>query len=96
MVQAQSFELNGMAVFPGDAIGSQTCHVMWTSPMQSGGIVGGGAYAVQGQNILRWLCIPVRYVNPIVLGGLLFDTEPISFTNTGYGPTNPSGPTVLR
>ena len=94
MVQAQSFELNGMAVFPGDAIGSQTSHVMWTSPMQSGGIVGGGTYAVQGQNFFDGSAYLVRYVNPIVLGGLLFYTEPISFTNTGYGPTNPSGPTV--
>ena len=27
--------------YPGDAIGSQTSHVMWTKPIQDGGIVGG-------------------------------------------------------
>ena len=94
MVQAQSFELNGMAVFPGDAIGSLTSHVMWTSPMQSGGIVGGENYAIQGENFFDGSAYLCRYVNPIILAGLLYYTEPISFTNTGYGPTNPSGPTV--
>jgi len=93
MVQAQSFELNGMAVFPGDAIGSQTSHVMWTKPMQSGGIVGGNVYDIPAQNFFDGSAYLIRYVNPIVLGGLLFYTEPISFSNTGYGPTNPSGPT---
>ena len=83
-----------MQVAPGDAIGSLTSHVMWTSPMQSGGIVGGNNYAVPGENFFDGSAYLCRYVNPIILGGLLFYTEPISFTNTGYGPTNPSGPTV--
>ena len=25
--------------FPGDAIGPQTSHIMWTKPLQSGGVV---------------------------------------------------------
>jgi hypothetical protein len=88
---------NGMAVFPGDAIGSQTNHVMWTSELQSGGVVGGDNYAIDGQTYFDGSAYLIRYNNPIILDGMLYYTEPVGFSNTGYGMTGSAsgyGPTV--
>ncbi len=88
---------NGMAVFPGDAIGSQTSHVMWTKVLQSGGVVGGTNYDIDGQTYFDGSAYLIRYDNPIILDGMLYYTEPVSFTNTGYsmvGTASGYGPTV--
>ncbi len=88
---------NGMAVFPGDAIGSQTSHIMWTKPLQSGGVVGGNNYDIQGQTYFDGSAYLIRYDNPIILDGMLYYTEPVSFTNTGYsmlGTASGYGPTT--
>jgi outer membrane protein assembly factor BamB len=80
-------------MFPGDAIGSQTAHVMWTTPMQSGGVVGGNNFDVQGQSFFDGSAYLIRYNNPIILAGKLYYTETVAFSNTGYrGAT--SGPTT--
>jgi hypothetical protein len=89
-------EANGMAVFPGDAIGPQTSHVMWTKPLQTGGVVGGNNYDVQGQTYFDGSAYIIRYNNPIILAGKLYYTEPVSFTNSAYGMMGPGtgyGPT---
>jgi hypothetical protein len=87
---------NGLAVYPGDAIGSMTSHIMWTKPMQSGGVVGGNNYDIPGQTFFDGSAYLIRYNNPIILDGMLFYTEPISFSNTGYrqNPGAGYGPTT--
>ena len=47
--EASNGQANGEQMFPGDAIGSQTSHIMWTKPRQSGGVVGGGNFAIAAQ-----------------------------------------------
>ncbi len=74
----------GEAMFPGDAIGSLTSHVMWTNPLQSGGIVGGNNYAIQGQSYFDGSAYIIRYNNPIILDGMLYYSAPLGFSNTGY------------
>jgi hypothetical protein len=73
----------GMAVFPGDAIGSQTSHVMWTKPLQSGGVVGGNNYAIP-ETYFDGSAYLIRYNNPIIVDGMLYYTEPVGFTASGY------------
>jgi hypothetical protein len=88
---------NGMAVYPGDAIGSQTSHVMWTKELQSGGVVGGDNYDIEGQTYFDGSAYLIRYSNPIILDGMLYYTEPVGFSNTGYSMTGTAsgyGPTV--
>jgi hypothetical protein len=88
---------NGMAVYPGDAVGSQTSHVMWTKPLQSGGVVGGNNTAILGQTYFDGSAYLIRYNNPIILDGMLYYSEPLGFSNTGYGMMGLSsgqGPTV--
>jgi len=86
-----------MAVYPGDAVGSQTSHVMWTKPLQSGGVVGGNNTAILGQTYFDGSAYLIRYNNPIILDGMLYYSEPLGFSNTGYGMMGLSsgqGPTV--
>ena len=39
---------NGEGMYPGDAVGPLTGHIMWTKPLQSGGVVGGNNFLIQG------------------------------------------------
>ena len=88
---------NGMAVFPGDAIGSQTSHIMWIKELQSGGVVGGTNYNIDAQTYFDGSAYLIRYNNPIILDGMLYYTQPVGFSNTGYGMMGTAsgyGPTV--
>ncbi len=91
---ALSGPFTGMAIFPGDAVGSQTSHVMWTKPLQSGGVVGGNDVGITADTYFDGSAYIIRYNNPIILDGMLYYTEPIGFTATGYWePGGKYGPT---
>ncbi len=66
------------------AVGSQTSHVMWTKPLQSGGVVGGNDVAIPGDTYFDGSATLIRYNNPIILDGMLYYTEPVGFSTTGY------------
>ena len=80
----------------GDVVGSLTSHVMWTKPIDSGGIVGNNQTLIQGDSYFDGSAYNQRLTDPIIVDGMLFYTEPISFdgvpgalSNTwGYGPTD--------
>jgi hypothetical protein len=79
-----------------DAIGPQTPHVMWTKPLQSGGVVGGNNFPIQGNTYFEGSAYNQRFANPIVLNGKLYYSEPVSFTgtpNNAFGSAGPIGPT---
>jgi len=78
--------------FPGDAVGPLTGHVMWTKPLQSGGVVGGNNFEIQGATYFEGSAYAQRFEKPIILDGKLYYTEPISFGGVPYqgetyGPT---------
>ncbi len=77
----------GGAGFPGDAIGPQTSHVMWTKPFQSGGVVGGNNYEIQGDTFFEGSAYANRFNNPIIVDGMLYYKEPLSFGSGSGGPT---------
>ena len=61
--------------YPGDAVGPLTGHIMWTYPLQDGGVVGGnnvfGDIGATDKGI-TWFegsAYEQRYVNPIILNG---------------------------
>jgi hypothetical protein len=86
---AQMGFMGGEAMFPGDAIGSQTSHVMWTKALQAGGVVGGDNLAIQGNTYFDGSAYIIRYDNPIILNGKIYYKEPINFgysNNAGHGP----------
>jgi len=85
-----SFNLggNGAMFYPGDAVGPLTSHIMWTKMMQTGGIVGGNNFGIQGNAYFEGSAYNQRYQNPIVINGKIYYNEPISFTGSNAGPLN--------
>jgi hypothetical protein len=84
-------------LYHSDAVGPQTTHVMWTKPLQFGGVVGGnqftagGSYpsgAATGAQYYEGSSYQPRFTNPIIMNGYLFYTEPASFTGPSSGPTD--------
>ncbi len=81
--------------YPGDAVGPQTGHIMWTKALQSGGVVGGNEFQLQGATYFEGSAYVQRFEKPIILDGKLYYTEPLSFggvpgafTPQPYGPTD--------
>jgi outer membrane protein assembly factor BamB len=77
---------NGNIYYAGDTVGPQTSHIMWTKPFQTGGIVGGNKFAIQGNAYFEGSAYNQRYQNPIVINGKIYYNEPISFTGANAGP----------
>jgi hypothetical protein len=73
--------------YPGDAVGSQTSHVMWTKSIQSGGVVGGNNFPIQGDTYFEGSAYSQRYTNPIIVNGHLYYNPPLSFLGSNAGPT---------
>jgi hypothetical protein len=69
------------------AVGSQTAHIMWTKPLQSGGVVGGTDFSTPGDTFFEGTAYLNRYTNPIIMDGKLFYTEPLGYSGTTGGPT---------
>ncbi|MCW3998633.1 MAG: PQQ-binding-like beta-propeller repeat protein [Candidatus Bathyarchaeota archaeon] len=76
------------SLYVADAVGSQTSHVMWTKPLQAGGVVGGDSVTVQGDTYFEGSAYINRYSNPIIVNGKLYYTEPVSFSGSTAGPTD--------
>ena len=72
---------------PGDAIGSQTSHVMWTKPLQAGGIVGGNNFAIVGDSYFEGSAYIQRYDNPIIMDGILYYQAPLGYSSGQGGGT---------
>jgi hypothetical protein len=80
-----------------DGIGPLTSHVMWTRPLQFGGVVGGDPFikggttpgdgGAKGAVYYEGSSYQPRFTNPIIVSGYLIYTEPVSFTGPRSGPT---------
>ncbi len=82
------FSQSQMNRYPGDAVGSLTAHIMWTKPLEMGGVVGGQiGSATPGLAWFEGSAYNNRVQNPIIINGILYYTEPDSFTGTTAGPT---------
>jgi hypothetical protein len=82
------------AAFQYDAIGPLTSHIMWTRELQFGGVVGGNPFveggsnpngAVQGVQYYEGSAYQPRFVGPIIINGVLYYSEVVSFTGTTGG-----------
>jgi hypothetical protein len=80
---------NGQMFGPVDAVGPLTGHVMWTKSLQSGGVVGSGTgLSVLGDTYFEGSAYIQRYMNPIIVNGRIYYSEPMSFTSgSGYKET---------
>jgi len=77
---------NGQIWYAGDTVGPLTSHIMWTHPLESGGIVGGNDFLIQGNQYFEGSAYNQRYQNPIIVNGKIYYNEPRSFTGSNLGP----------
>ncbi len=59
-----------------DGAAPNSAHVMWTKPIQFGGVVGGNDTAVAGEMWYSGLSYNSRFANPIIMNGILYYQEP--------------------
>ncbi len=66
-----------------DGTAPNSAHVMWSKPIQWGGVVGGNDTAYQGEMYYSGLSYNVRFANPIIMQGNLYYVEPYGNGATG-------------
>ncbi len=66
-----------------DGIAPNSPHILWTRPLQDGGVVGGSGYSVEGKNYYMGGSYNVRFTEAIVMHGRLYYQE--SWGNSGTG-----------
>ena len=69
-----------------DGVGPLTSHIMWTKPIQSGGVVGGNNFETQGDTYFEGSAYISRYRNPIIVAGKLYYKGPVGFSNSSGQP----------
>jgi hypothetical protein len=68
-------------------VGPITSHIMWTKPIQTGGVVGGNNFLTQGDTYFEGSAYIQRYRNPIVVAGKLIFKGPLGFSSSNGAPT---------
>ncbi len=69
--------------FQPDGSAPNSSHVMWTKPIQWGGVVGGTDTGILGEMWYSGLSYNTRFSNPIIMNGVLFYPEPWGNGATG-------------
>jgi hypothetical protein len=89
-----AWDANGQAAinrYPGDAVGSLTCHIMWTKPLDQGGVVGGDNFAIAGDTYFEGSAYVQHFKNPIIMDGILIYQAPLGY-DYPTGPQKFIGP----
>ncbi len=82
-------------LYHGDAIGPLTSHIMWTTPTQIGGEVGGNLYPNDHSvGYFEGSSYAPRFQNPIIIDGYLYYTQVASFTGSNLLGGSATGPTI--
>jgi hypothetical protein len=66
----------GSELFQQDGTAPNSAHVLWTKPIQAGGIVGGSSVGIPGNQFYTGQSYNQRFPNPIILEGNLYYREP--------------------
>ncbi len=61
----------------------RTAHVMWTRPIEFGGLVGGSE--IPGQSFYSGMSYQTRFNDPIVISGVLYYRQPLGHAGSGGG-----------
>ena len=75
-------------VYVPDGVGPLTSHIMWTKPIDSGGVVGGNHFVIQSDTYFDGSAYINRFVNPIIMAGKLYYKSPVGFQSAANGPLN--------
>jgi hypothetical protein len=83
----------GANQFQQDGSAPNSAHVLWTKPLQAGGIVGGTNVGNIGNQFYTGQSYNQRFPNPIIMQGVLFYREP-AFASGGDTPASQRGDSV--
>ncbi len=73
----------GFELWQKDGIGPESPHIMWTKPMEFGGVIGGTATQVDGATYYSGGSYEGRFNNAIIMHGILY--YPVSLGHSGSG-----------
>jgi outer membrane protein assembly factor BamB len=71
--------------FQRDGTAPNSAHIMWTKPVEDGGLVGGGNFSVPGEVFNAGHQYQTRFTNPIIMWGRLYYEIPITWSGGGGG-----------
>ncbi|HEX9262163.1 MAG TPA: hypothetical protein VF893_06505, partial [Candidatus Bathyarchaeia archaeon] len=66
-----------------DGAGPNSAHIMWSKPLQDGGVVGGNTYEIPGEMYYSGGSYNTRFSNALIMNGRLYYDEP--WGNSGSG-----------
>jgi hypothetical protein len=66
-----------------DGSAPTSAHIMWTKPIDYGGVVGGNDTAIPGEGYYQGLSYNPRFTNSLIIQGLLYYQEPWGNAGTG-------------
>ncbi|MDR0372768.1 MAG: PQQ-binding-like beta-propeller repeat protein [Nitrososphaerota archaeon] len=78
-----AFQQSGYNLWQQSGIGPDSSHILWTYPLESGGVVGGVNTGIEGSTYYSGGAYEGRFVNAIVLDGKVFFKAPLSNSNVG-------------
>jgi hypothetical protein len=79
-------QINEYSRYIADGVGPKTPHIMWTKPLQAGGVVGGNNFEIQGDTYFEGSAYISRYRNPMIINGKLYYRGPVGFSSSSGGP----------
>ncbi len=84
--QISSNWLGGSAtadIWQKDGVAPRSAHVMWTKPIEFGGLTGG--LTDTGSTFYSGFSYETRFGNPIIMGGVLYYRQPLNHAGSGGG-----------
>jgi outer membrane protein assembly factor BamB len=68
-----------------DGTAPNSPHILWTKPVEDGGLVGGANFSVPGDVFNAGHQYQTRFTNPIIMWGRLYYELPVTFSGGGGG-----------
>lgn len=72
----------GSTNFQQDGAAPGSAHIMWTKPVQDGGVVGGSNVGIEGNAFYQGGSYNHRFANPIIMYGRIYYREPLGISGT--------------
>ena len=66
-----------------DGIGPNSAHIMWSTPIGDGGVVGGNNMGINGTTYYMGGSYNTRFANSLIINGKLYYQEPLGNSGTG-------------
>ena len=83
-----TYQQTGLNLYQPDGTAPSSPHIIWTLPIEFGGVVGGNATGVPGATYYSGSSYEGRFANTIIMNGYLYTKLPLSDAATAGGSGN--------